>query len=50
MLAAVAAGPVDQAVLLARAGVGRVALLTPPEEALEKGGGDGGREEGSRRR
>lgn len=34
MLAAVAAGAVDQAVLLTGAGVGRIALLTPPEEAL----------------
>lgn len=36
MLAAVAAGAVDQAVLLAGAGVGRIALLTPPEEALRE--------------
>lgn len=40
VLAAVAAGAVDQAVLLAGAGVGCIALLTPPEEALhgERGG------------
>lgn len=37
MLAAVAAGAVDQAVLLTGAGVGRIALLTPPEEALHEG-------------
>lgn len=39
MLAAVAAGAVDQAVLLTGAGVGCIALLTPPEEALHVGGG-----------
>lgn len=38
MLAAVAAGAVDQAVLLTGAGVGCIALLTPPEEALHVGG------------
>lgn len=38
MLAAVAAGAVDQAVLLTGAGVGRIALLTPPEEALNRKG------------
>lgn len=44
MLAAVAAGAVDQAVLLTGAGVGCIALLTPPEEALhrERGWGVGG--------
>lgn len=36
MLAAVAAGAVDQAVLLTGAGVGCIALLTPPEEALHR--------------
>lgn len=39
MLAAVAAGAVDQAVLLTGAGVGCIALLTPPEEALHMRGG-----------
>lgn len=39
MLAAVAAGAVDQAVLLTGAGVGCIALLTPPEEALHGGKG-----------
>lgn len=38
MLAAVAAGAVDQAVLLTGAGVGCIALLTPPEEALDRKG------------
>lgn len=38
VLAAVAAGTVDQAVLLTGAGVGCIALLTPPEEALHRKG------------
>lgn len=43
MLAAVAAGAVYQAVLLTGAGVSCIALLTPPEEALQgkKGRGRG---------
>jgi len=36
VLAAVAAGAVDQAVFLTGAGVGCIALLTPPEEALHR--------------
>ena len=39
VLASVAARAVDGAVLLARAGVGHVALLAPAEEALGKAGG-----------
>lgn len=35
VLAAVSAGPVNQAVLLTRARVRRIALLTPPEETLD---------------
>lgn len=38
VLASVAAGAVDQAVLLTGAGVGCIALLTPPEEALHRKG------------
>lgn len=41
VLAAVAAGAVDQAVLLTGAGVGCIALLTPPEEALHRERGHG---------
>lgn len=41
VLAAVAAGAVDQAVLLTGAGVGCIALLTPPEEALHRKKGHG---------
>lgn len=42
MLAAVAAGAVYQAVLLTGAGVSCIALLTPPEEALQGNKGRGG--------